>query len=364
VYYIELDIGTPSQSFELQVDTGSSDLGVPYYRCTTCGGKSSYNPTSSSTSSLIGCKSHYEGISCPQCSSGQQCEYTIEYADTSGYTADVYNDTLMVGNLQVPNQLLGAIISEKTPDGPFEPNGVDGIVGVSFTSNSEIGAPDFIDNLAMEGQIANIFTLCLNLGITGPTGGAMTLGGEGPYTSGPYQYTPILQMNGDYYFYTVNMTDFQVNGQSLGLPIINYNKNGAIVDSGTNDFIVSSKVYSTIKQVFLNNCSESNLYGVCTGVSGGKTIFDGECFKMTEQQVNAYPNLMVVLGQDIVLSVPPQSYVTQGDCNDPSLYSLSLVAANGDGTILGDVFIFSYSIAFDRVNYQIGFAPVSGCPSN
>jgi len=195
----------------------------------------------------------------------------------------------------------------------------------------------------------------------------MTLGGEGPYTSGPYQYTPILQTQGEYYFYTVNMTDMRVNGVSLGLPPSSYNTNSAIVDSGTNDFIVSSKVFNTIKEIFLNNCSESNLYGVCTGVSGPtRTIFNNECFSMTPQQVAQYPTLQVYLGSptDVILSVPPQSYVTQGDCNDPSMYSLSLVGANGDGTILGDVVMFDYSIAFDRVNYQVGFAPVSGCPSN
>jgi len=318
----------------------------------------------------VGCSDTNQGIMCPACSSGQQCQYTITYGDQSGYTAVVYNDSLQIGDLTVSDQLIGAITSEKTPNGPFEPSGVDGIIGVSFISNSEIDAPDFIDNLANQGQIENIFTLCINLGISGPTGGAMTLGGEGPYANGPYQYTPILQMQGQYYFYTVNMTDMSVNGESLGLPSSVYNTNGAIVDSGTNDFIVSSKVYNTIKQIFLNNCSQSNLYGVCTGVSGPtKTIFDNECFSMTQQQVNQYPNLNIMLGDpstgsQVMLSVPPTNYVTQGDCEDPSLYSLSLVGANGDGTIMGDVVIIAYSVVFDRVNYQVGFAPSSGCPSN
>jgi len=339
-------------------------LGVPDYTCSTCGGKNSYNPTQSSTASSVGCQDTNQGISCPACGPNQQCQYTITYGDQSGYTAIVYNDTLSVGGLTVPDQLLGAITSEKTPNGPFEPNGVDGIIGVSFLSNSEIDAPDFIDMLSNQGQIENIFTLCLNLGINGPTGGAMTLGGEGPYTGGSYFYTPILQMQGQYYFYTVNITDMQVNGESLGLPSSSYNNNGAIVDSGTNDFIVSSRVYNTIKQIFLNNCSQSNLYGVCTGVSSpSKTIFDGECFQMTQEQVNQYPNLNIQLPNGM-LSVPPVNYVTQGDCQDPSLYSLSLVGANGDGTIMGDVVMMAYSVVFDRVNYQVGFAPSQNCPSN
>jgi hypothetical protein len=343
-------------------------LGVPDNQCTTCGGKNSYNPSQSSTSSAVGCQDTNQGVSCPSCGPNQQCQYTITYGDQSGYTAIVYNDTLSVGGMTVTDQLLGAITSEKTPNGPFEPNGVDGIIGVAFTGLSEVFAPDFIDNLAMEGQIQqNIFTMCLNLGINGPTGGALTLGGEGPYGNGNYQYTPILQTQGQYLFYTVNMTDMQVNGQSLGLPPSSYNNDGAIVDSGTNDFIVSNKVFNTIKQIFLNNCSNSNLKGVCTGVSGGKTIFDGECYSMTPQEVNQYPNLNIMLGDPsnmVMLSVPPTHYVTQGDCSDASLYSLSLYGAEGDGTIMGDVVIMAYSVVFDRVNYQVGFSPSQNCPSN
>jgi len=247
---------------------------------------------------------------------------------------------------------------------------VDGIIGIGFSNNSEINAPTFIDNLAAQGQIANIFTLCLNLGLNGSTGGAMTLGGEGPYTSGPYQYTTILtSLHNNYYFYTVNMTDMQVNGQSLGLPPIVYNTNDAIVDSGTNDFIVPKKVYATMKEVFVANCSNSNLFGVCKGVSGpDKTIFEDYCFDMTLQQIAAYPNLIIKLGDspstEVSLVVPPQSYVVQGYCSNPSQYSFAVDGARGDGTILGDVVMGAYSIAFDRQNLQIGFAPVAGCPSN
>jgi DNA-directed RNA polymerase subunit RPC12/RpoP len=368
VYYVEIEIGTPPQYFEVQIDTGSSDLGIPYYKCSTCGkNKATYNPTLSTSSSDISCKDHNLGISCPSCASGQQCQYTIEYEDSSGYTASVYNDTMIVGGLTIPNQLIGAITNEKTPDGPFEPKGVDGIMGVSFIDNSEIFAPDFIDSLASEGQIQNIFTMCLNLGFSTGTGGALTIGGEGPYKSGTYSYVPVLKMQGEYIFYTVNMTDMQVNGVSLNLPIIDYNRGGAIVDSGTNDFYVGNKVYNAIKQVFLNNCSQSNLYGVCTGVSSpSKTIFDGVCFTMTQAQVNAYPNLEVVLGDPsnmVKLSVAPSAYVVTGYCSDSTKYSLSLFGAGG-GTILGDVVMSGYSIVFDRVQDRVGFAPAINCPSN
>jgi len=364
VYYLTIAIGTPPQTVRLQIDTGSSDLGVPSSTCTTCGGKSSYNPTKSSTSSSVSCSN--ANLFCPSCSTTQQCKYSITYVDQSGYTAVVYQDKVVAGNLTTTTYI-GAITSEKTPNGAFEPPGVDGIIGVSFQDNSQILAPDFIDSLAATGKIANIFTMCLNRGPTTPVGGALTLGGEGPYKTGTYKYTPVIKSFNQYDFYTVNVQDMKVNGVSLGLAATNYNANGAIVDSGTNEFVVSVPVYNAIKQAFLNNCTKSKLFGVCTGVTSSNTLFDGICLTMTSQQVSAYPTISIVMGTGtaaVTINVPPQNYLVQGFCNVASKYALAIAGANGDGTIMGDVVMMGYSTVFDRVNHRVGFAPVSGCPSN
>jgi cathepsin D len=87
-------IGEPEQLFVLQVDTGSSDLWVPLYNCTspTCAKKNKYNPTKSTTSKA------------------EPGHFSFEYADTSTVQGAIYKDTVSVAGIQVTDQFLGAAI--------------------------------------------------------------------------------------------------------------------------------------------------------------------------------------------------------------------------------------------------------------
>lgn len=72
-----ITIGTPGQSFLVDFDTGSSDLWVPNYKCTstTCRNKHVYNPASSSTSFA------------------KSGTFSIQYGDGSTATGPIYTDT-------------------------------------------------------------------------------------------------------------------------------------------------------------------------------------------------------------------------------------------------------------------------------
>ena len=69
-------IGSNKQSFVIDFDTGSSDLWVPNaQRCSSCSGKRTYNPSSSSSSQT------------------QRGTFSIEYADGSTVSGPVFKDT-------------------------------------------------------------------------------------------------------------------------------------------------------------------------------------------------------------------------------------------------------------------------------
>ena len=74
-------------------------------------------------------------------------------------------------------------------------------------------------------------------------------------------------------------------------------------------------------------CSE-DLVGLCAGgTKPGKTVFDGECYRMTDAQVAAWPAIEVVLGKDpesqATVTVAPQAYLREKTATAAALSRLS-----------------------------------------
>ena len=88
-------IGNPKQPFALQIDTGSSDLWVPLFNCTSpvCAKKNKYNPNKSTTSKAE-----------PQAE-----PFYIEYGDGSTVQGPIYTDTVSVAGIQVTEQYMAAV---------------------------------------------------------------------------------------------------------------------------------------------------------------------------------------------------------------------------------------------------------------
>ncbi|MDP2434370.1 MAG: pepsin-like aspartic protease [archaeon] len=353
--YMDLPIGSPPANYSAQVDTGSADLGIPDNLCTTCGKVAGvYNPSQSSSSKVIPCST--KAYSCPQCSSSSQCQYQISYGDGSGYDARLYSDLLALPGLKPVTQGLGGIYQE-TPSGPgqpFEPFPVDGIVGIAYQALSETQAPTMIDNLFASGQIANMFSMCMT-----DDGGTFGFGGMLPYTSGTVTYTPITKQ----LFYQVSIADVTVAGTSLGVAPISDNTGGAIVDSGTTEFLLPKAAYNAFKSLLLSNCTKNPLVGLCN--AGSKTFFDGQCFALTSAQLAAYPAITIHFTGGATLAVPSSAYLLKGACGptQPNAYALFMDALGvGEGTILGDVVHRPYTVLYDRANARVGWAPVQQCP--
>ena len=88
-----VSIGTPKvQSFNVQIDTGSSDLWIPSSDChtTSCEKKNKYNPADSKTSK------HKPG------------DFFIKYGDNSTVQGAIYTDTVSVAGIEVTEQYLAA----------------------------------------------------------------------------------------------------------------------------------------------------------------------------------------------------------------------------------------------------------------
>ena len=88
LYYGKISLGTPPQTFEVQIDTGSSDLWIPQVGCVFCTGKNSYNHNASSTyTPFVG-------------------ELIISYGDGSSVVGTLSMDDLTIGGLVVKKSSL------------------------------------------------------------------------------------------------------------------------------------------------------------------------------------------------------------------------------------------------------------------
>ncbi|KAI0471838.1 secreted aspartic proteinase precursor, partial [Xylariaceae sp. FL0804] len=123
-YLTPVSIGTPAQVLNLDFDSGSSDLWVfsTLTSSSDVDGQTTYDPDSSSTSSLL---------------KGET--WSISYGDGSSSSGVVYTDVVTIGDLTVESQAVEAaetVSSEFTSE-----SALDGLLGLAFSKLNTV-SPD------------------------------------------------------------------------------------------------------------------------------------------------------------------------------------------------------------------------------
>ena len=189
------------QSFNVILDTGSSDLWVTDAGCATCApGGPSFNSGASTTFQLS------------QDNSGQPVRVTITYGSGS-VAGNLVRDTVAMGGFQVQNQpwLLVDQTSASLIDGSNA-----GIMGLAFDTIAFTGAIPLWQNLAQGGQLLTPemsfwFTRLLNDSSAQEEdfGGIFTLGGQNQTLfTGDIEFLPLVTNVGQqtYWLLTVSGT--------------------------------------------------------------------------------------------------------------------------------------------------------------
>ncbi|KAI5454915.1 hypothetical protein NCC49_002191 [Naganishia albida] len=127
-----LTVGTPPQSFQVILDTGSSDLWLAGTECqsTTCQGIPRYQESSSSSFAT----------------NNQVFNITYGSGQADGFLAQ---DTVSMGGYTVPNQVLG-VVSEASDNLLQQP--YSGLMGLAFETLASSGAMPFWEELVTTNQ--------------------------------------------------------------------------------------------------------------------------------------------------------------------------------------------------------------------
>ncbi|KIJ65105.1 hypothetical protein HYDPIDRAFT_111003 [Hydnomerulius pinastri MD-312] len=215
-FYGTLAIGTPPYSFDVILDTGSSDLWVASSTCgTTCEGTGNFDATKSSTFKSL----------------GRDFEVTYGSGEAMGTLSE---DVVQMAGFTIQSQEFGSVTSTSSN---FLQNPVTGLIGLAWQSLSSSGAMPFWQALASDGSwdsplMAFQLTRFINDSQAGSLepGGSLTMGyaNESLYT-GAIDYQDIPGGQASYWLQEI--TSMTVQGKSVSMP--SGSASYAAIDTGT-----------------------------------------------------------------------------------------------------------------------------------
>ncbi|KAI9440395.1 acid protease [Lactarius indigo] len=320
LWYGTIEVGTPSKSFTVDFDTGSSDIFLPSTGCdSSCDGHTRYDPNAST--SAVDRKATFE----------------LMYGDGSTVSGEQYDDTVSIAGLTACKQALGAALTYSTgfAKSDFSP---DGLVGMGYQSISVYDSPPLFQTLVAQGNVTHpqfAFKLA-------NTGAELYLGGTNPKLyKGSFTYVPVTKQG---YWQTI-LTDVTVNECPVLLSDIN-----VIIDTGTTLIIGNKKDVEAIyaKIPGYRPGPESDLdEGFFTIPCNFSTVvsfeFGGKRFPVSPSTFNMGS---ISEGSDTCVG---------GLIYFPSLENIGF-------WIIGDVFLQNVYTVFDVGTNLIGFADLASPP--
>lgn len=143
-------MGTPPQSFTVQLDTGSADIWIPSANSPACDNQPDV------------CQAYGAlNVSSTAKQWGPDGAFQISYMDSSGVIGDYINDTLAIGNTVIKQMTMGLALQASNPRG---------IMGIGYDADESIAEqypnniyPNVISQLKDQGYINTLaYSLWLN----------------------------------------------------------------------------------------------------------------------------------------------------------------------------------------------------------
>ncbi|KAF4344779.1 endothiapepsin precursor [Fusarium beomiforme] len=316
-----VQIGNPPRTFQMDLDTGSSDLWVYGSKAAAAGGSRNRYNASKSTS----------------CEQMTGAKWVIEYGDGSGASGHVVKDTVSIGGLSVDAQAVQ--VADKVHESFAQQQDVDGLLGLGFSSINTITPKKqktFFDNAKTE-HGTRVFTADLQHDAPGTyTFGVIN---ETAYT-GDITYTAVDSSTG--------MWTFTSPGYAVGKGNFTKRTITAIADTGTSLMFlpedVSKAYYSQIKGAKMDSTAGGYVFP-CDAKMPDFTFYVGESGVTVP---GSYMNFAPLEGP-----VPGEKEVEKRDTGN--CYG-GLQSSAGRINIFGDIALKAAFVVFDAEKTRIGFA--------
>lgn len=343
-YYIEMAIGTPGQTVNILVDTGSSNFAV-----------------AAASHPFI---THYfnTALSSTYVSTGQ----TVMVR----YTQGNWEGELGIDHVSIPKGPNGTITINiaaiLTSEGFFLP-GINwqGILGLAYPmlARPDSSIEPFFNSLVKQLGIPDVFSLqmCgagLSASISAePLGGSLVMGGIEPNLyRGSVWYTPIIEE----WYYQVEVLKLEVGDQNLDLDCREYNIDKAIVDSGTTLLRLPVNVFNAVVDAITRS---SLIQDFSSGFWDGTKL---ACWLKGETPWRFFPKLSIYLratntSQSFRITILPGLYIQPVTDVDGTLDCFRFgVSSSANGLVIGATVMEGFYVVFDRAQRRLGFA-VSNC---
>ncbi|KAK4936629.1 hypothetical protein LTR10_022552 [Elasticomyces elasticus] len=339
LYFINVTVGTPGQSFSLQLDTGSSDIWFPSASADICKQETDgcpYGTYDSSKSSTYAADS-----SAPQ--------FEIQYVDGTEIAGDFISDVLNIGSTKLTNMTMAVATQANT-------RGV-GIMGIGFQSGEadaeedNFTYPNVINVMKSEGLI-NTLAYSLWLDDLNSNTGSILFGGvdTSKYT-GNLVALPIQvdSETGVIDSFTVAWTGLTVTGSGQNSDFSPSSPQAAIFDSGTTDTLLPDDIAASI----------FNGVGVVSSETYGNVV---PC-KLAKDDLtftfqfggSSGPKVNVSLSE-FVTPLETTDGSTPTFKNGDQACSFAIDSAGDDPILFGDSFLRSAYVVYDLENNLIGLA--------
>jgi len=316
-YIAAVGVGSPATTYNLIVDTGSSNTWV--------GAGTAYKETS--TSKATG--------------------YNVEVTYGSGsFSGKEYTDTVTLGTLTITEQSIGVA---STSEG-FE--GVDGILGIgptdltegTLTNDEDAEIPTVTDNLYSQGTISTEVVGVSFEPTTSEevTNGELTFGGtdSSKYT-GTIAYTPLTTTEPASYYWGINES-IDYGSETI------LSETAGIVDTGTTLVLLATNAYD--KYVSATGATYDDTTGLLR-------ISSSDYDNLEDLNFNIGSNTYALTANAQIWPRSLNTYIG-GSSDDIYLVVNDLGSPSGEGLdfINGYTFLERYYSVFDTTNSRVGFA--------